>query len=301
MRPLPHTIANLEHFLTLPAPQVSFEFFPPKTEESEAALWQVIKELEPLRPHFVSVTYGAGGTTRERTHHTVKRIRQETTLSAAAHLTCVDATRTEVDEVAQDYWGMGIRHIVALRGDAAAKLPDGSLAPYAPHPQGYAYAVDLVQGLRRIADFEISVAAYPETHPEAESADKDLAHLKAKIDAGATRAITQYFFGTEPYLRFRDRADALGIRVPIVPGILVVSGYKQLINFSKMCGATLPKWIVQLLEYSDETPEVRNIVASMIAAEQCRILHQEGIGQFHFYTLNRSVMTRSICRILGIK
>lgn len=295
MKVLTNIIANLDQFLTLPAPQVSFEFFPPKSPESEKTLWQAITDLAPLKPSFVSVTYGAGGTTRERTHETIRRIRKETTLSAAAHLTCVGSSRAEVDEIAQEYWNLGIRHIVALRGDA----PGGKL-PYTPHPQGYAYAVDLVKGLRNIADFEISVAAYPEKHPEANSFHEDVTHLKAKVDAGATRAITQYFFGTEPYLRFRDEAYKQGIRVPIVPGILVISGYQQLVNFSRMCGISLPEWIIRLLRDTDDQPEIRNIVTAMIAAEQCRILHQEGVNQFHFYTLNKSIVTQSICRILGI-
>ncbi len=219
-------------------PRVSFEFFPPKTAEMEARLWEVVKRLEPLGPRFVSVTYGAGGSTRERTHATVRRIRHETALEPAAHLTCVAAGRDEIDRVAGDYWQAGIRHVVALRGD-----PPGGAARYEPHPGGYAYAADLVAGLKRVADFEISVAAYAETHPEAASAQSDLDNLKAKVEAGATRAITQYFFDVDLYLRFRDRAAAAGIAAPIVPGILPVTNYAQVKKFSAACGASIPAWM----------------------------------------------------------
>ena len=277
-------------------PRVSFEFFPPKTAEMESRLWDVVKRLEPLAPRFVSVTYGAGGTTRERTHATVRRIRYETALEPAAHLTCVAATRAEIDAVARDYWAAGIRHIVALRGD-----PPAGGAPYAPQPDGYAYAGDLVGGLKRVADFEISVAAYPETHPEAAGADSDLDNLKRKIDAGANRAITQYFFDVDLYLRFRDRTAACGIAVPIVPGILPVTNFAQVKKFSAGCGATIPAWMEAHFESLDDDPDTRRLVAASIAAEQCRRLHSEGVHEFHFYTLNRADLIVAICHLLGVR
>jgi methylenetetrahydrofolate reductase (NADPH) len=276
-------------------PRVSFEFFPPKTAEMEVRLWEVIKRLEPLAPRFVSVTYGAGGSTRERTHATVRRIRQETALEPAAHLTCVAATRTEIDAVAEDYWAAGIRHIVALRGDPPAGVA------YAPHPDGYAYAADLVTGLKRLADFEVSVAAYPETHPESASPENDLANLERKLDAGANRAITQYFFDVELYLRFRDRAAARGITVPIVPGILPVTNYAQVKKFSANCGASIPAWMETQFSGLDGDPETRGLVAASIAAEQCRRLHAEGVHEFHFYTLNRADLIVAICHLLGVR
>ncbi|MBV9862591.1 MAG: methylenetetrahydrofolate reductase [Alphaproteobacteria bacterium] len=281
-------------------PRISFEFFPPKTPEMEEKLWTVIKRVEPLAPRFVSVTYGAGGSTRERTHATVRRIRQETTLEPAAHLTCVAATRDEIDRVAQDYWQAGIRHIVALRGDPTA-APSGAVQRYAPHPGGYPYAADLVAGLKRVADFEISVAAYPETHPEAESDQHDLDNLKAKIDAGASRAITQYFFDADLFLRFRDRAEAAGIRVPIVPGILPVTNFAQVRKFSASCGASIPGWMAAHFEGLDDDPDTRRLVAASIAAEQCRRLHANGVHEFHFYTLNRADLIVAICHLLGVR
>ena len=277
-------------------PRVSFEFFPPKTAEMEARLWEVVKRLEPLAPRFVSVTYGAGGSTRERTHATVRRIRRETALEPAAHLTCVAATRAEIDAVAQDYWQAGIRHIVALRGD-----PPGGAQAYQPLPGGYAFAADLVAGLKKIADFEISVAAYPETHPEAPSAERDLDNLKQKIDAGATRAITQYFFDVDLFLRFRDRAAAAGIRVPIVPGILPVTNYAQVKKFSALCGASIPVWMAGHFDGLDDDPDTRRLVAASIAAEQCRRLHANGVHEFHFYTLNRADLIVAICHLLGVR
>ncbi|MBV8889720.1 MAG: methylenetetrahydrofolate reductase [Alphaproteobacteria bacterium] len=280
-------------------PRISFEFFPPKTPEMEARLWEVVKRLEPLAPRFVSVTYGAGGSTRERTHATVRRIRQETGLEPAAHLTCVAATRAEIDRVAQDYWEAGIRHIVALRGDPPGGLSGG--APYAPHPGGYAYAADLVAGLKRVADFEISVAAYPETHPEAHSADHDLDNLKAKLDAGASRAITQFFFDVDLFLHFRDRAAAAGIGVPIVPGILPVTNFAQLKKMAGACGAAIPAWMAGHFEGLDDDPDTRRLVATSIAAEQCRRLHANGVHEFHFYTLNRADLTVAICHLLGVR
>jgi len=277
-------------------PRVSFEFFPPKTAEMEARLWEVVKRLEPLSPHFVSVTYGAGGSTRERTHATVRRIREQTTLEPAAHLTCVAATRDEIDAVANEYWRAGIRHIVALRGD-----PPGGAARYDPHPGGYAYAADLVAGLRKVADFEISVAAYPETHPEAQSSEHDIDVLRRKIDAGATRAITQYFFDTDLFLRFRDRAAAAGITVPIVPGILPVTNFAQVKKFSAACGASIPDWMASHFDGLDDDPDTRRLVATSLAAEQCRRLHANGVHEFHFYTLNRADLIVAICHLLGVR
>ncbi len=277
-----------------PEIQVSFEFFPPKTPEMETQLWHAIERLKPLKPRFVSVTYGAGGSTRERTHATLVRIRRETDLEPAAHLTCVEASRAEVDDIARRYWQAGIRHIVALRGDATAQ-------PYRPHPEGYAYAADLVQGLRRIADFEISVAAYPETHPEAPSPQADLDNLKCKIDAGARRAITQYFFEPAVYFRFIERVRAAGITVPIVPGILPVTNYRQLLKFSALCGATVPPRLAYLFEGLDHDPETRKLVSATVAAEQCQALMAAGVKEFHFYTLNRADLAYAICHILGLR
>lgn len=275
---------------------VSFEFFPPKSDAAAETLWGAIKRLEPLHPEYVSVTYGAGGTTRERTHTTVTRIADETSMKPAAHLTCVGATRDEVDEVARAYWQAGVRHIVALRGDAAAGADR-----YIPHPGGYAYAADLVAGLKKVADFEISVAAYPEMHPEALSAEADLDNLKRKIDAGATRAITQFFFDPETFLRFVDRARAAGISVPIVPGIIPVTNFTQTAKFAKMCGADVPGWMYGLFEGLDEDPETRLLVAASVAAEQCRVLHANGVNAFHFYTMNKADLCYAICHVMGVR
>jgi methylenetetrahydrofolate reductase (NADPH) len=277
-------------------PLVSFEFFPPKTDEAEQKLWATIERLAPLAPRFVSVTYGAGGSTRERTHATVVRIRRETTLEPAAHLTCVASSRAEIEEIARHYAEAGIRHIVALRGD-----PPAGGSGYAPHPEGYAYAADLVAGLKRVADFEISVAAFPEVHPEAASAAADLDNLKRKIDAGANRAITQFFFDPDVYLRFVDRVRAAGIDVPIVPGILPVTNFAQVKKFAAMCGAAVPDWIAAQFEGLDEDPETRRLVAASIAAEQCRLLQANGVKEFHFYTLNRADLTVAICHMLGVR
>jgi len=276
-------------------PQVSFEFFPPKTEAMAAQLWATVTALQPLRPRFVSVTYGAGGTTRETTFGAVTRIHRETSLTPAAHLTCVGAPRAEVDELVRSYWQAGIRHIVALRGDPP---PEES---YRPHPEGYAYAADLVAGIRRIADFEISVAAYPETHPEAKSPGADLDNLKRKLDAGATRAITQFFFDNEVFLRFRDRARRAGITAPLVPGILPVTNFAQVAKFSQRCGASIPRWLADLFDGLDEAPDTRKLVAAMVATEQCRALQAEGVDEFHFYTLNRADLILGICRRMGLK
>lgn len=277
------------------APSVSFEFFPPKTDEAEAKLWNVIGTLAPLQPRFVSVTYGAGGSTRERTHATVTRIRRDTQLIPAAHLTCINASRAEIQAIAENYWEAGVRHLVALRGDVPAGQPLTRTA------DGYAYADQLVAGLKKVADFDISVAAYPETHPEARSAEDDIDHLKRKLDAGASRAITQCFFDVDVYLRFLDRAQARGITAEIVPGILPVTNVAQLKKFSAMCGTNVPDWLTHLLEGLDANPELRHSIAAMIAAEQCRMLMLAGVTNFHFYTLNRAELTHAICHILGIR
>jgi len=275
---------------------VSFEFFPPNTEKMETTLWESVERLAPLAPDFVSVTYGAGGSTRERTHSIVSRIQKEKGITAAAHLTCVAASRDEVNAVAENYWAEGIRNIVALRGDP----PEGH-SKYEPHPDGYAYAVDLVAALKKIADFDISVAAYPEVHPEAKSAEADLDNLKRKIDAGASRAITQFYFNAETYLRFRDKASAAGINVPIIPGILPVTNYKQVQKFSTMCGAEVPDWMADLFVGLDGDSETRHLVAATVVAEHCRVLQSEGVDKFHFYTLNRADLVYAICHILGIR
>lgn len=277
-------------------PSVSFEFFPPNSEKMEATMWGSIERLADLEPRFVSVTYGADGSTRERTHDAVKRIVAETKLTPAPHLTCIGASRGEIDDIAADYWEMGIRHLVALRGDA----PRDS-GPYAPHPDGYAYASDLVEGLRKVADFDISVAAYPEVHPEAPDAAFDLDNLKRKLDAGASRAITQFFFDVDCYLRFRDRCAAAGIESSIVPGILPITRFPQLQRFAEMCGASVPAWLSQRFEGLDDDVETRQLIAANVAIEQVRTLQQEGIDEFHFYTLNRSELTFAICHALGVR
>jgi methylenetetrahydrofolate reductase (NADPH) len=279
-----------------PTPRVSFEFFPPKTLEMEQKLWHAITRLQPLRPAFVSVTYGAGGGTRERTHHTVRRIAEETPLKPAAHLTCVAASREEVDQVARDYWASGVRHIVALRGDP----PQGSAA-YEPHPMGYHYSSDLVAGLKRIADFEISVAAFPEKHPDSVSIDADIDYLQRKIDAGATRAITQYFFDTDHYFRFLDKVRARGIAIPIVPGILPIGNFAQMKKFSAMCGASVPGWLETAFEGLETDPVQRNQTAIRIATEQAQTLVAAGVTDIHFYTLNRADLTAGVCAQLGIQ
>jgi len=275
---------------------VSFEFFPPKTTEMEEKLWHAIGNLKDLKPSFVSVTYGAGGSTRERTHNTIKRILDETDLKPASHLTCIGASKEEINEIAKNYWNMGVRHIVALRGDMPASSPT-----YQLHPKGYKYADELVKGLKKIADFEISVAGYPEKHPEAPSLEIDIDNLKKKVDAGANRIITQFFFDTDLYFRFVEKCQKRGINIPIVPGILPVSNVKQVKHFSKMCGATIPNWMSDIFEGLDEKEETRKLIAAIVAVEQCRILHSKGINDFHFYTLNRSDLTLAICHILGIR
>ena len=275
---------------------VSFEFFPPKTDEMEVRLWDAISNLKNLKPSFVSVTYGAGGSTRERTHHTIKRILGETDLKSASHLTCVGASKEEVDEILRNYWEMGVRHIVALRGDMPASSPN-----YQLHPEGYKYANELVAGIKKIADFEISVAGYPEMHPEAKSLDEDIDNLKRKVDAGASRIITQFFFDTDVYFSFVEKCQKRGINVPIVPGILPVSNVKQTKHFAKMCGAKIPKWMDEIFTGLDEKQDARHLIAGVVAVELCRILHDAGVNDFHFYTLNRSEMTSAICHILGVR
>ncbi|MEO6225934.1 MAG: methylenetetrahydrofolate reductase [NAD(P)H] [Sphingomicrobium sp.] len=276
--------------------EVSFEFFPPKSEPMAATLWESIQTLAPLGPRFVSVTYGAGGSTRERTHQTVERILAETDLTPAAHLTCVGATREEIDAVARDYWELGVRHIVALRGD-----PSEPGTPYAPHPAGYANATELVAGLKRIAPFEISVAAYPECHPDSGTQRADLDNLKRKIDAGADRAITQFFFSPDCFLRFQDAVAAAGMDVEIVPGILPVSNVAQTRRFAASCGATIPDWLNALFEGLDDLPAARQLIAATAAAELCGQLYAGGVRHFHFYTLNRAELSYAICHLLGAR
>ena len=275
---------------------VSFEFFPPKTDRMEQQLWDAVQELAPLDPSFVSVTYGAGGTTRERTHKTVARIIHDAGIPAAAHLTCVGASKAEIREIAEQYWEAGVRHIDALRGDP----PEGAGA-FTPHPDGYRSAADLVAGLKEIADFEISVAAYPETHPEAQCPDADIDNLARKLDAGATRAITQFFFSADTFFRFRDAAAARGITAPIVPGILPVTNVARARSFAGMCGAQIPGWMDGLFEGLDERPDARQLVAATVAAELCRRLYAGGVRDFHFYTLNRADLSYAICHLLGVR
>lgn len=277
-------------------PSVSFEFFPPNTEKMEATLWKSIERLADLGPRFVSVTYGADGSTRERTHAAVERIIADTDLTPAPHLTCIGASRGEIDDIARDYWDMGVRHLVALRGDAPKD--DG---PYAPNRDGYAYASDLVLGLKKVADFDISVAAYPEVHPEAPDQNFDLDNLKRKLDAGANRAITQFFFDVELFFRFRDRAAAAGIESSIVPGILPITRFPQLQRFAEMCGASVPNWLQERFAGLEDDVETRQLIAANVAIEQVRALQQEGIEEFHFYTLNRSELTYAICHALGVR
>ncbi len=283
--------------------QVSFEFFPPKTDKMADKLWSSIKALEPLAPRFVSVTYGAGGSTRERTHATVRRITAETGLKAAAHLTCVDASKAEIEDVVTDYWDAGVRHIVALRGDPPRTDggKGGEFTPFVPHPEGYASAAELVEGIAKIKPFEISVAAYPETHPEAESPEFDIDNLKRKLDAGADRAITQFFFEPDCFFRFRDAAAARGIDAEIVPGILPVSNVATTRKIAGLCGATIPDWMDRLFEGLDDHPSARELVAATVTAEMCRKLYAGGVREFHFYTLNRAELSYAICHLLGMR
>lgn len=275
---------------------VSFEFFPPNDAAMEQTLWESVQRLAPLRPRFVSVTYGADGSTRARTHNVVMRILRETALTGAPHLTCIGASREEILDIARDYWASGIRHIVALRGD-----PVQGSGVYQPHPGGFDYAQDLVRGLKSVGDFEISVAAYPEKHPEARDADLDLDNLKRKVDAGAARAITQFFFNTELYLRFRDRCQQAGINVSVVPGILPITRFPQLLRFAGRCGASVPEWLRREFDGLDDDPETRRMIAASIAIRQVRELQRHGVEEFHFYTLNRSELTYAICHALGLR
>lgn len=277
--------------------KVSFEFFPPKTEKMAETLWQSIHRLEPLRPQFISVTYGAGGSTRERTHATVERIVRETLLVPAAHLTCVSATKEEVNEVARSYWHAGVRHIVALRGDP----PEGPGSGYEPFPGGYENARDLVGGLKDIANFEISVAAYPEKHPESPSMDACIDNLKAKVDAGADRAMTQFFFDNEVFLRYLDKVRDAGIDIPITPGIVPIHNFKQVSSFATRSGASVPDWLHHRFEGLDNDQETAHLVAAAIAAEQVMNLVDQGIKEFHFYTLNRANLVYAICHLLGLR
>jgi methylenetetrahydrofolate reductase (NADPH) len=275
---------------------VSFEFFPPGDADMEATLWKSVERLAPLAPRFVSVTYGADGSTRERTHKVISRIQRDTSLTGAPHLTCVDAPRGEVLDIARRYWDQGIRHLVALRGD-----PARGDAKYVPHPQGFAYAADLVAGLKSVADFDISVAAYPEVHPEALSPQEDLDNLKRKIDAGASRAITQFFYDVDKFVRFRDRCERARIDVPIVPGILPITRFPQVLRFAARCGATIPNWLQHRFDGLDDDPETRRLIAASVAIEQVQALAQEGVREFHFYTLNRAELTYAICHALGVR
>lgn len=276
--------------------QVSFEFFPPKTEKMEETLWESIQTLAPLGPRFVSVTYGAGGSTRERTHATVARIARETPIAAAAHLTCVEASREEIDAIAEEYWAAGVRHIVALRGD-----PPTAGQKYQPPVDGYANAEALVKGLRKRHPFEISVAAYPECHPDSPDPAADIDNLKRKIDAGATRAITQFFFEPDTFFRFRDAVAAAGISAEIVPGIMPVMNYASVVRMSGMCGTAVPAWMAHAFEELDDHPAARQLVAATLAAELCRRLYAGGVRNFHFYTLNRAELSYAICHLLGLR
>lgn len=275
---------------------LSFEFFPPGDAEMEATLWRSVQRLAPLAPRFVSVTYGADGSTRTRTHQLVTRIQRETPLTGAAHLTCIGASRGEILDIARQYRDEGIRHIVALRGD-----PPQGITRYEPHPDGFAYAADLVAALKTVADFDISVAAYPEVHPEAQSAQLDLDNLKRKLDAGATRAITQFFYDVEVFLRFRDRCAAAGICAPIVPGILPITRFPQVLRFAARCGASIPQWLAERFQGLDEDPETRRLIAASVAIEQVQSLERHGVRDFHFYTLNRAELTYAICHTLGAR
>jgi methylenetetrahydrofolate reductase (NADPH) len=286
---------------------VSFEFFPPNDDAAAGHLWAAVERLAPLRPRFVSVTYGADGSTRSRTHECVLRILRDTDLVVAPHLTCIGAPREEVIGIAQDYWRHGVRHMVALRGDAApavavaANAPAAAQGGYRPHPGGYAYASDLVRGIRQSTPFDISVAAYPEGHPESRTVEADLENLKRKIDAGAGRAITQFFFDTDVFLRYRDRCASSGIRASIVPGILPITRFPQLLRFAERCGTSIPEWLRRRFDGLDDDPETRRMIAAHVAIEQVQRLRQHGVDEFHFYTLNRAELTYAICHALGLR
>jgi methylenetetrahydrofolate reductase (NADPH) len=280
-------------------PLVSFEFFPPNDEAMAQTLWNSVQRLAPLRPNFVSVTYGADGSTRTRTHECVLRILRETSLCVAPHLTCVGASQAEVLSIAADYWRQGVRHLVALRGDAPpAQILDGQ---YCPHPKGFAYASDLVGGLRQVGGFDVSVAAYPEGHPESGSLEAEFQNIKRKVDAGAHRAITQFFFDTEVFLRYRDACAARGIGISIVPGILPITRFPQLLRFAARCGASVPEWLQRQFDGLDDDPETRRLIAANVAIEQVQRLRQHGVNEFHFYTLNRAELTYAICHALGLR
>jgi len=277
--------------------QVSFELFPPKTPEMEKTLWNSIARLASLRPRFVSVTYGAGGSTRERTHGTITRMLRETSLTPAAHLTCVGATKAETDEVVKEYWDAGVRHIVALRGDPVT----GAGTKYEPHPGGYEGSPELIAGIKKVGNFEVSVSAYPEKHPDSADADAEIELLKRKVDAGATRAITQFFFGNDLYFRYLDRVRARGIDIPIVPGIIPVLNFAQVKKFADVCGTYVPNALADRFAGLDGDPETRKLVAATVAAEQVNDLRRRGVNEFHFYTLNRSELVYAICHLLGIR
>ncbi|CAN5131517.1 methylenetetrahydrofolate reductase [NAD(P)H] [soil metagenome] len=283
--------------------RVSFEFFPPKSDKAEESLWQAVRRLEPLNPDFVSVTYGAGGSTRERTHRTVQRMLNETTLKPAAHLTCVDASRAEVDEVIESYKAIGVNHIVALRGDPPQSSEGGAGIGgiYQPRSDGYGNATELSRAISRIGGFDITVGAYPEKHPESPSIDHDIDVLKAKIDAGATRAVSQFFFDIDAFLRFRDRVRAAGVTIPLIPGVMPVSNFAGLERMCGSCGASVPDWLRTHFEGLDDDPETRKLLAASIAAETCARLQEEGFSDFHFYTLNRADLVYAICRVLGVR
>lgn len=278
-------------------PRVSFEFFPPKNEAMEQTLWASVKRLEPLQPAFVSVTYGAGGSTRERTHRTVKRIVDETTLKPAAHLTCVAASKAEVDAVVRDYWDAGVRHIVALRGD----MPEGPGTPYQAHPDGYANGAELTAGIKDVADFEVSVSAYPECHPDSADWDTELDNLERKADAGASRAITQFFFDNALFDAYRERVAARGISIPIVPGIIPIHSFAQVKRFAGMCGTTIPDSLATRFEGLDDDVETRRLVAAHVAAEQVLDLMERGVNEFHFYTMNRAELVFALCHLIGVR
>lgn len=288
-------LAPIAGKLTRPV-RVSFEFFPPKDEAMEQTLWQSIERLAPLQPSFVSVTYGADGSTRARTHNVVTRVAGDTGLTAAPHLTCVGAPREEILEIARNYWSQGIRNIVALRGD-----PPQGATQYVPHPQGFAYALDLVKGLRSVGDFDISVATYPEVHPESPSKQFEIDNLKAKLDAGANRAITQFFFDTQSYLRYRDDCTAAGIKASIVPGILPITRFPQMLRMAERCGTSVPEWLRHRFDGLDDDADTRRMIAASVAIEQVQQLQREGVEEFHFYTLNRSELTYAICHALGVR
>jgi len=292
------SIAGANGAQALKAPRISFEFFPPKTEEMERNLWETIKRLAPLTPNFVSVTYGAGGSTRERTHSTITRILRETDLLPAAHLTCVGAAKGEIDEIVDRYHEVGVRHIVALRGDP----PGGIGTPFSTHPEGYQTSADLVAGIKkRHADIEVSVSAYPEKHPESPDFDADIDTLKAKVDAGAARAITQVFFDNDLYFRYLDRVRARGIDIPVVPGIMPMHNFKQARNFVTRAGTTVPDWLAQQFDGLDDDPETRKLVAATVAAGQVHKLAKHGVDTFHFYTMNRADLVFAISHLLGIR